>query len=59
MVEEGAIDKEIFEIYVEPLLVPTLESGQTVVMNKLTAHRGPRIRQLIEARSCELLYLPP
>jgi transposase len=30
-----------------------------VVMDNLSAHKGPRVRQLIEERGCELLYLPP
>jgi transposase len=30
-----------------------------VVMDNLSAHKGSRIRQLIEQRGCELLYLPP
>jgi hypothetical protein len=30
-----------------------------VVMDNLTAHKGERVRELIEGRGCELLYLPP
>ena len=30
-----------------------------MVMDNLTAHKGERVRELIEARGCELLYLPP
>jgi transposase len=41
------------------MLGPALEKGQVVVMDNLSAHRGPRVRQLIEERGCELLYLPP
>jgi transposase len=33
--------------------------GQIVVMDNLSAHKGERVRELIEARGCELLYLPP
>ncbi len=28
-------------------------------MDNLTAHKGQRIRELIEERSCQLMYLPP
>jgi transposase len=28
-------------------------------MDNLTAHKGERVRELIEGRGCELLYLPP
>jgi transposase len=30
-----------------------------VVMDNLTAHKGERIRELIEDQGCELMYLPP
>ena len=56
---EGATNREVFETYVERVLTPTLRRGQVVVMDNLTAHKGERIRELIEKRGCELLYLPP
>jgi transposase len=28
-------------------------------MDNLSSHKGPRIRELIEGRGCELMYLPP
>ena len=56
---EGATNREVFEAYVERLLAPTLRRGQVVVMDNLTAHKGERVRELIEERGCELLYLPP
>ena len=56
---EGATNREVFETYVERVLTPTLRRGQVVVMDNLTAHKGERVRELIEKRGCELLYLPP
>ena len=38
--------------------MPELHAGQIVVMDNLGAHRPKRIRELIEGRGCELLYLP-
>jgi len=56
---EGATDREVFEAYVEEVLAPSLRSGQIVVMDNLSAHKGHRVRELIEERGCcELLYLP-
>ena len=43
----------------ERVLAPALRKGQVVVMDNLSAHKGERIRELIEKRGCELLYLPP
>jgi transposase len=56
---EGSTTSEVFEAYLEQVLAPSLRSGQMVVMDNLTAHKGERVRELIEARGCELLYLPP
>jgi transposase len=56
---EGATNREVFETYVEQILAPTLRRGQVVVMDNLTAHKGPRVKELIEVRGCKLLYLPP
>ena len=46
-------------MYVEEALVPSAGSGQVVVMDNLTAHKGERVRDLIEERGCEFVYLPP
>ena len=55
---EGATTARVFETYVEEVLVPSLHTGQIVVMDNLGAHRPKRIGQLIEQQGCELLYLP-
>jgi transposase len=56
---EGATNRDVFEAYVERVLSPELRPGQVVVMDNLTAHKGERVRELIEERGCKLLYLPP
>ncbi len=55
---EGATTAVVFEAYVEKVLAPSLEEGRIVVMDNLGAHRPKRVRELIERRGCELLYLP-
>jgi transposase len=55
---EGGTDAKAFEVYVERLLAPSLTEGQVVVMDNLGAHRPKRIRELIEARGAELLFVP-
>jgi transposase len=56
---EGATTKAVFEAYVERVLAPSLRPGRVVVMDNLSSHKSSRIRELIERRGCELLYLPP
>jgi transposase len=55
---EGPTTARVFETYVERVLAPTLRRGQVVVMDNLSAHKGERVRELIERRGCQLLYLP-
>ena len=56
---EGATTREVFEAYLERVLAPSLRPGQVVVMDNLSSHKGSRVRELIERRGCELMYLPP
>jgi transposase len=56
---EGATTREVFEAYLQGVLAPTLSPGQVVVMDNLSAHKGSRVKQIIEGRGAELLYLPP
>jgi hypothetical protein len=51
---EGATTKAVFETYVERVLGPSLRKGQVVIMDNLSAHKGERIKELIEGRGCEL-----
>ena len=56
---EGSTTREVFEAYLERVLAPTLRPGQVVVMDNLSAHKGGRVKEIVEARGCQLLYLPP
>ncbi len=58
MAVEGATTARVFETYVERVLVPSLRTGQVVVMDNLGAHKPKRVKELIERQGCELLYLP-
>lgn len=58
MAVAGATTARVFETYTERLLAPALRPGQIVVMDNLGAHRPKKIKELIEERGCELLYLP-
>ena len=56
---DGSINRDAFETYVARVLVPELRAGDIVVMDNLSSHKGPLVRELIEAAGARLLYLPP
>ncbi len=56
---DGPINRDAFEAYIAQVLVPELRAGDIVVMDNLSSHKGPRVRELIEAVGARLLYLPP
>jgi transposase len=56
---EGAMDTATFAWYIAEQLAPTLRPGQVVVLDNLSVHTAARIRQVIEAHHCSLLFLPP
>jgi transposase len=59
MVLDGPMNAAAFRAYVEQVLVPTLESGDIVVMDNLPAHKNAAIRNAIESKGATLRYLPP
>jgi transposase len=58
MILEGSADTTAFELYVEQILAPNLRTGQIVIMDNLRAHKSARVKQAIEAKGCQLLFLP-
>jgi len=59
MVVDGATNKEVFQPYVQHILLPTLRPGDIVVLDNLSAHKNQQIRGLIESVGAELWFLPP
>ncbi|MDP9356638.1 MAG: IS630 family transposase [Chloroflexota bacterium] len=59
LVVERAADGPAFETYVGEVLAPNLRPGQTVVLDNLSVHKSERVRDLVEAAGCRLLFLPP
>jgi transposase len=56
---DGAVDGEMFVAYVEQVLVPELQPGDTVILDNLSSHKVAGVRTAIEAAGAHLLYLPP
>ena len=58
MTLDGAMHGAAFTAYVEQVLVPTLRSGDIVVMDNLPAHKPAAVREAIERVGAELCFLP-
>lgn len=56
---DGPIDAVSFRAYVEQVLVPTLRSGDVVVLDNLAVHKQPEVRTAIEAVGARIRFLPP
>ena len=58
MTVEGGTDTAVFATYLEHFLLPSLAPGMLVVVDNVGAHQPDRIRQLVAAAGCELVFLP-
>lgn len=56
---DGPIDNVSFLAYVEQVLVPTLHSGDVVVLDNLAVHKQPEVRAAISAVGAHVRFLPP
>ena len=59
MTVEGAMDRLAFDVFVDQILVPSLQPGQVVIWDNLAVHKSADAQQRIAARGCQLLWLPP
>lgn len=58
MVIEGSTTSAVFEAYVEHFLAPILEEGDVVILDNLAAHKSDRVRQMIQTKGAQVLFLP-
>lgn len=56
---DGPINGELFTAYVEQFLVPTLKSGDVVILDNLGSHKNRAVRRAIRAVGARLVFLPP
>lgn len=56
---DGPINGESFLAYVEQVLVPTLRSGDIVIIDNLGSHKGKAVRRAVQGAGAKLFFLPP
>lgn len=55
---DGPMTSEAFLVYLDEILIPTLDANDIVVMDNLPAHKVAGVRKRLEAAGAKLLYLP-
>jgi transposase len=55
---DGPINGTSFRAYVEQFLLPTLRTGDIVIMDNLCSHKGQAVRRLIRSAGAKLFFLP-
>jgi transposase len=58
-VVDGAVNGDVFEAFVEQVLLPELKPGDVVILDNLSSHKRESTRLRIESAGAELLFLPP
>lgn len=53
---DSATDTDVFLAFTEKQLVPNLRPGDIVVMDKLSAHKSPKVITAIEAAQAQVLF---
>ena len=56
---DGPINGELFTLYVEKILAPTLAKGDVVILDNLGSHKGKAARRILRQAGAHMLFLPP
>lgn len=56
---EGPVDAEVFTVYLQQVLCPCLQPGDTLILDNLATHKIHGVEQLLSAKGVSLRYLPP
>lgn len=59
LIVKGGVDRLTFVTYLEQVLAPTLQPGQVVLVDNLSAHTSVHAQAIVAACGCRLCYLPP
>src|SRR6056297_1609268 len=55
----GAMNRDLFELYVETQLAPTLQPGDVIILDNLSSHKSPKAADAMKAVGAWFLFLPP
>jgi len=58
MTIEGAVNAEVFRVYVREVLLPTLRPGDVLVMDNLSAHKDRQALGMLKEAGVIVRFLP-
>lgn len=58
-VMDGAINRDVFDAFVQHVLAPELRPGDVVILDNLSSHNSERAPRMIESRGARLEFLAP
>jgi transposase len=58
MTIEGAVNSEVFRLYVREVLLPTLTPGDVLVMDNLSAHKDGQTLSMLKEAGVTVRFLP-
>lgn len=56
---KGALNGDLFKVYINEILAPTLKNGDIVVMDNLSSHKVTGSLDAIYAKGAIVMFLPP
>jgi len=59
LILSGAVNGSVFYGYIQQCVVPTLQAGDILFMDNLSAHKVAGLDELIRSCGAHLIYLPP
>lgn len=59
MVFNGSCTTNLFNIWIDKILIKELKPGQYVVMDNAAFHKSQKTKELIESVGCKVIFLPP
>ena len=53
------MNAELFDLYIETQLVPTLRDGDVIILDNLSSHKSPDAAEILRSVGAWFLFLPP
>lgn len=58
LVVPGSVNRQVMEVYVNEVLLPTLQQGDIVILDNLPAHHASQLEASLQTKGCRVLFLP-